>query len=222
MADPDYVHDGDLCQANPKHCEEGLSFSVWEKVYYEENPLIGYEIGNEFEERAYVVSTGAEYFPGNGTAYPGFAIYHQGTDLVAVVSTGEKVWRASAPGQIYNDTWANIGIRWRHVNESDPLAQTNPVKLGGLELYINHEKVAQTVLPEFTNVGSRTYVEVEDYDIMGNPPPVLMLGCGYNYGAEKFDHFGKGEYDELAAWSRPLITNAEIDETIYFLGGFGE
>ncbi len=221
MGDPDWVHKDDDCQVDPSFCDKGLSFSIWEKLSYDDNPLIDWEVGNEFKPRQYIISTGAEYFPGNGTAYPGYSIYHQGTDLVAIVSTGEKVWRASASGLFYNNSWANVGIRWRDVDENDPLAQTNPVKLGGLELFVNADLVAQTVLPEYTDVGSRTYVQVENYTIMGRAPPVMMLGCGYDYGAGKYTDFGNGEYDELAGWSKPLVTNADIDETIFFLGGFG-
>lgn len=45
-------------------------------------------------------------------SYPGFSLYHEGMDLVAVVSTGDDVWKLQVTGQLVNDTWQNIGIVW--------------------------------------------------------------------------------------------------------------
>ena len=68
---------------------------------------------------------------------------------MAVVSTGEEVWHLSVTGIIMNRTWVNIGITWNKPNLEDT---TLPVeKLGGLEMYINQEKVGSTLLPEFTD-----------------------------------------------------------------------
>ena len=39
MADPHYLKEGDVCQLNPLNCTDGLSFSIWEKIVYEDNPL---------------------------------------------------------------------------------------------------------------------------------------------------------------------------------------
>ncbi len=50
-------------------------------------------------------------------SYPGLALYHQGMDLVAVVSTGEDVWRLRVTGPLKNQTWNNIGIRWEPFDE---------------------------------------------------------------------------------------------------------
>ncbi len=222
MSDAQWLQQGDMCQLNPVNCEDGLSFSIWEKMEYGENPLLDYQYGNEFKPKKYIASTGADYFPDTGMAYPGFTLYRQGTDLVAIVSTGEKVWRATAPAQVYNGTWANLAIRWRPVNESDPLAEKNPLRLGGLELYINHDKVAQTVLSEFTNAGLTTYTPVTDYKINGKDPAVMMVGCGWDYQQGKFDFHNENEIDELALWSRALVTNETVDETIFFLGGFSK
>ena len=33
-------------------------------------------------------------------------------DLIAVVSTDEDVWELRVRGQLVNETWSNIGIRW--------------------------------------------------------------------------------------------------------------
>ena len=87
--------------------------------------------------------------PRSTKAYPGFAVYHEGPNLVAVVSTGEEVWHLSVTGIIMNRTWVNIGITWNKPNLED---STLPVeRLGGLEMYINQEKVGSTLLPEFTD-----------------------------------------------------------------------
>ena len=80
-------------------------------------------------------------------------MYHEGPNLVAVVSTGEEVWHLSVTGIIMNRTWVNIGITWNKPNLEDT---TLPVeKLGGLEMYINQEKVGSTLLPEFTDDSKR-------------------------------------------------------------------
>ena len=55
-------------------------------------------------------STGGDYQDDN--LYPGVGIYHQGMDLIAVVSTDEDVWELRVRGQLVNETWSNIGIRW--------------------------------------------------------------------------------------------------------------
>ena len=55
-------------------------------------------------------STGGDYQDDN--LYPGIGIYHQGMDLIAVVSTDEDVWELRVRGQLVNETWSNIGIRW--------------------------------------------------------------------------------------------------------------
>ena len=44
-------------------------------------------------------------------SYPGLSLYHEGIDLVAIVSTGEDVWHLKVTGQLINETWSNIGIR---------------------------------------------------------------------------------------------------------------
>ena len=41
-----------------------------------------------------------------------------GMDLVAVVSTDRDVWQLKVRGQLMNETWSNIGIRWEPYDES--------------------------------------------------------------------------------------------------------
>ena len=42
-------------------------------------------------------------------AYPGLSLYHEGMDIVALVSTGEDVWRLQVRGPTDNETWVNYG-----------------------------------------------------------------------------------------------------------------
>ena len=77
----------------------------------------------------------------------GFAIYRQGADLHAVVSTGTKVWNVTVVGMITDLEWINIGVRWKYsdvnsttkANKDDVrnisisvLCQFPRVKMGGL------------------------------------------------------------------------------------------
>ncbi len=64
-------------------------------------------------------------------AFPGLALYHEGIDLIAIVSTGEDVWRLRVMGQLQNLTWNNIGIRWEPTDMTRPLEER-----GGLEVLL--------------------------------------------------------------------------------------
>ena len=68
-------------------------------------------------DKKYVFSTGGDYDE-NGVLYPGIGIYHQGMDLIAVVSTDEDVWELKVRGQLMNETWSNIGIIWAPYTEN--------------------------------------------------------------------------------------------------------
>ena len=50
--------------------------------------------------------------------------------------------------------------------------------------------------------------------------PVITLGCAYNRQKKTYDHFGEGEYDELALWNRQLVKNATMNELSFLFGGF--
>ena len=63
----------------------------------------------ELFEKKYIVSTGADYDHDLQKSIPGFAIYHQGLELVALVSTGEDVWEVKVRGPLANKTWQSIG-----------------------------------------------------------------------------------------------------------------
>ena len=60
---------------------------------------------------------GGDFDYASARAFPGVSLYHQGMDLVAVVSTGEDVWRLRVRGPVGNDTWTNVGIRWRRPDD---------------------------------------------------------------------------------------------------------
>jgi len=160
-------------------------------------------------------------------------------DLVAVVSTGEDVWELRVRGQLLNETWTSIGIRWEMPNLDETLALP-PEERGGLEMHINLEKVGQALLP----------MERPDFDEeTGNPgkwevlpplslpgkngkgemkkgvtegPPVIMFGCHYDQleSAGEFTHYSEATYDEMAIWTRKLQVNKTHDETLYFMGGY--
>jgi hypothetical protein len=51
-----------------------------------------------------------------------------------------------------------------------------------------------------------------------------MVGCHRNMDDKKFRNFcmPNTKYDELAIWTRKLGTNASVDETLYFTGGYGK
>lgn len=106
MVKSDFQRPGDDCVANPKDCDDGISFSLWEKVLYNEDVLNVYKA----HDKKYIFSTGGDYVADK--AWPGMALYHEGIDLVAIVSTGDDVWYLKVRGQLLNETWSNIGVRW--------------------------------------------------------------------------------------------------------------
>ncbi len=74
-------------------------------------------------ERIRISLLGGDYK--DDDAYPGVALYHEGIDLIAVVSTDEDVWSLRVRGQLMNKTWSNIAIRWE---------KTYTTNSGGLEV----------------------------------------------------------------------------------------
>ena len=66
MRDSSWAKEGDRCAENPIYCDEGLSFSVWEKISYDSNVLV--DRGNTAaKDRKYIVSSGGDYDPIAGT-----------------------------------------------------------------------------------------------------------------------------------------------------------
>ena len=64
-------------------------------------------------------------------SFPGLAIYHEGMDLVAVVSTGSDVWFLQVTGQLMNESWSNIGVKWGPYKDDEDLRVE---ERGGLEV----------------------------------------------------------------------------------------
>jgi len=217
--------DHDACMLNPMNCTKGLSWSVWEQMQYGSD-LLDPKGGNT---KKYIMSTGGDFNSKNGKAWPGFALYHQGLDIVAVVSTGEKVWELRVSGQLYNNTWTEIGIRWIIPDISKPQnAETEKgrEKMGGLEMYVNLDKVGHSILPESTDRGSTKWTPQPPltHDGTEDGMPVMMLGCHQNSKLKETNRFtgfaGTAEspalFDEVAIWRRRL----EGHELSYFLGGY--
>jgi len=217
--------DIDPCMYNPANCTEGISFSIWEQMIFTEDIMLGKDI-----EKRYLVSTGGDHNPVNGKAWPGFAIFHQGIDIIGMVSTGEKVWTLSVSGQLYNNTWTNIAIRFTIPDLSNPklaeLGEKGLEKMGGLEMFINLEKVGHTILPESTDRGSTTWTpqpRLTD-DGTGEGLPVVMFGCHQNYDLQQSNEFtgfagtnkAPALIDEFSIWKHRL-ENYEVE---YFYGGY--
>ncbi len=126
------------------------------------------------------------------------------------------MWELNVKGQIANNTWVNLGVRWLMVDFTDSTMITGEED-GGLELFINGRKVGQSLLPN-----PARFEPVTNYLIDGVPPPVLMVGCHYDYDSHTYTGFSDGEFDEVAIWDKFLVTNSTHDQSLYFLGGFGK
>lgn len=125
MVKSDFGKEDDECILNPNDCDDGLSFSIWEKVTYKEDVL---NVDKDHEKQ-YIFSTGGDYK--DDKSYPGIALYHEGMNLGAIVSTGEDVYELKVIGQLKNETYSNIAVRWEPY-KNDP---TLPVEeRGGLEV----------------------------------------------------------------------------------------
>ena len=76
-----------------------------------------FNIGKEHPRR-YVLSTGGEVDAGRGITSPGIALYHEGLDLIAIISTGDDVYELRVRGPLANRTWTNVGVRWEPFNSA--------------------------------------------------------------------------------------------------------
>ncbi len=139
---------------------------------------------------------------------------------MAVVSTGDKVWELRVAGQLYNNTWVNIGIRWTLPDLSKPALAETPEgreKMGGLEMFIGGvgtggiTVVGQTILPELTDKGSTVWEPQEALLVEGQP--VMMLGChqnslmfskGQGFTGYAGTKEAPAQFDELAIWRRRM------------------
>lgn len=223
----DFGKPGDLCILNPKDCHDsGLSFSIWEKVSYGEEVL---NVKRQHEKK-YIFSTGADFDYEKEKAYAGMALFHQGMDLVAVVSDGTNVWELKVTGPLVNESWSNIGVRWEP-NKDDPNIPLT--ESGGLELYVDAEKVGHAIFPLDKPKNRGSWIEADVLapndqqsgwnGLMEHKPPLLMVGCHRNSDMNHFDYFNpiKTAFDELTIWTRKLVQNKTVDEILYFMSGYG-
>ena len=67
----------DKCAKNPEFCEDGLSFSIWEKYDYDSRVMTQFKADAGNFPRKYIVSSGADYDETTAKACPGFAIFRQ-------------------------------------------------------------------------------------------------------------------------------------------------
>lgn len=129
-------------------------------------------------------------------------------------------------GQLINETWSNIGVRWEPNNQASD-------DVGGLELFVNAKKVGHSIFPlekpsaNWIEGGQLIPSENDDtWNVLPYPrrPPVLMVGCHRNEDSPTFEYFGdyNSSFDELAIWTRKLRVNRTHDETLLFLDGYSE
>ncbi len=78
--------------------------------------------------------SGGDYDYTTERSYPGLSLFHRGMDLYAVVSNGDDVWSLKVAGQLQNDTWSNIGVRWVQPNKVEGTTQLDTSDPGGLEV----------------------------------------------------------------------------------------
>ena len=106
VIDGSYRRSTDTCIVNPVNCNDGLSFSVWEKMEHPMDIII--DPNSASFTKKYLISTGGDYEisadGSTGRSVPGMAIYHLGLDLVAVVSTGDDVWELKVDTTLNNNT----------------------------------------------------------------------------------------------------------------------
>ncbi len=138
--------------------------------------------------------------------------------MVGTVSTGVKVYEIRVTGQIFSDDWMSVGIRFKEpdiTNEDIPIS-----KMGGLEMYVNQDLVGRMLLPVINQKDGTTTFKSLSSKIDGRDPPVVMIGCHWNYDDKKFDYHSGGAYDELAMWTRQLVKNATMNELPFMYGGY--
>ena len=215
----------DPCMMNPINCTEGISISAWEQMSFSTETLIA----KGTKTKRYIMSNGGDFNSVSGKAWPGFALYHQGVDIVGMVSTGDRVWMISVSGQLYNNTWTQVGFRFVIPNLSNPKMATTAEgreKMGGIELYINKDKVGHSILPESTARGSTMWDAQPRLTSDGTETglPVMMFGCHQNSEMQMTGEFSgfagtddaPASIDEVAIWKHQLMNN-ELD---YFYGGY--
>ena len=105
-------------------------------------------------------------------------------------------------------------------------------KRGGLELYVNAEKVGHAIKPlDRPNGGEWNEEPVLSPGAMdrtwrrvAKEPPIAMIGCHRTSNDTEFRNFCRPNtvFDELAIWTRKLEVNRTHNEVLYFTAGYGE
>ena len=54
-------------------------------------------------------------------------------------------------------------------------------------------KVGHTLLPEFNDAGNSNFETVQNYQINGRDPPVIMIGCHFDYDQNNYTGFSGGQ-----------------------------
>ena len=124
-------------------------------------------------------------------------------------------------GQIFENTWTGIALRWKEPDLSDEITPLN--NLGGLVMFVDKEMVGRTLLAQTEEKGGTTQFKVlplSKFKIDGKEPPVITLGCAWNYDDKVYDYHSGGQYDELAIWTRQLVKNATHNELDFMMGGY--
>jgi len=76
---------------------------------------------------------GGDYDLNTNVSYPGFAIYHKGMDIHAVMVTNDDVYDLRVRGQLVNNTWTNIAFRFEKYIDTQSLPY---LSRGGLEVKV--------------------------------------------------------------------------------------
>lgn len=210
---------------NPANCDNGISFALFYYPDYDEQDEEDFFNPTKTFEKEYILSTGGE----DGT--PGIAIYRQGPDLGAVVSTGNLTWHLEVKGAVpAKRRWTNLAVRWEPPLVSNQeeynerlLQGFNDTQMGGLQFFINLETYGIVIFPDIYGCEHRdNHYECqtempavkEEFD-----PPQAMLGCHRTKADPEARMFTTGGgYDELAMWDRRLNDS----DLPLFLGGYSK
>lgn len=191
----------DDCIRNLTTCEEGMSFSIYEKIGYDAR-IFDFNLDHR---RRYSLSTGGDFDLVTNKSYPGFSLYREGFDICATVVTHHDVWYVSVRGQTLNTTWINVGATWS--------------KQAGLELFVQTKLVGQALLP-LKRPESGVWDIQPPFRLKNEPDkPALMIGCTRTVDNEGYRDYGNSAYDEPAIWTRKLLRNQSYDEILFFTGG---
>jgi len=251
LSDKDFALGTDTCILNPRNCQNGLSVGFFYKMEYEVEGCSDTSSGGECIDpasletnftrsfrRSYLLSTGGE------AGSPGISIYREGPIMGATLSTGDQTWEVKVMGNLpQNNTWTNIAIRWEPLKFNDEATYLQALEdsgndvssLGGLQLFLNLERVAQSLLPieldcscppDPATGGRSTNCSPADVvcpdapaggqDPQGLNPPTMMLGCHMTRADNGQQRgFAGGVFDEVALWDRRIGD----DEIHMFLGG---